>query len=50
MIGNKSSCNITKYYKLFILRTSGMSGHFHQKQYNQIVEALILICMQKYEI
>ena len=36
-----------KYYQLPIVGTLGMSGHFHQKGYYQLVETMTFICMQK---
>ena len=35
-----------KYYQLPILGTLVMSGHFHQKQYCQLVGTSMFICMQ----
>ena len=52
-IEDKSSCDTfflkycKKYYKLPILDTLDMSGHFHQKWQCQLVETLTFISMQK---
>ena len=36
---------LQKYYQLPILGTLDMSDHFHQKQYPQLAETLMFICM-----
>ena len=38
---------LQKYYKLAILGTLDMSGHFYQKRLFQFVETLVFICIQK---